>query len=206
MMPMQTMARIAARWNEEARARVALRGARIGRDIRVYGWPNVVCRGEIVIGDGVVILSTPAAVTLIADPGASIEIGDGAVLESGVTLHAHKRIVVAPHARVEAGALLDDLASDAPEIVVAPGRAQRAARQVPADSRVRDVLATIVPAVAGLGPRDDVRAAPGWDSLAALRAVVELEQALGASLPHDLFTRVHTLEAIERVARGEAMP
>jgi acyl carrier protein len=71
---------------------------------------------------------------------------------------------------------------------------------------VRAVLASIVPGVADLGPRDDVRKAPGWDSLAALRAVVELERVLGMPLPHDLFTRVHTIDALERALRGEATP
>lgn len=200
------MVRAAARWTDDARARVVLRGARVGRNVRVFGIPSVVCEGTLAVGDDVVLVSTPAPVTIVVERGASVEIGAGACIESGVTLHARRRIVIAAGARVERGAVLDDLASDAPEIVVArPTSSSREVRST-GSGRVRAIVASIVPAVRELGPADDVRRAQGWDSLAALRVIVTLEEELGVLLAHDLFARAYTLEAIERAARGEAPP
>lgn len=197
------MVRAAARWTDDALARVVLRGARVGRNVRVFGIPSVVCEGTLLVGDDAVIVSTPAPVTIVVERGASVEIGAGACIEAGVTLHARRRIVIAPGARVEPGSVIDDLASDASETVVAHERSPSRDARSTGSGRVRAIVAFIVPTVRELGPADDVRRAPGWDSLAALRVIVTLEKELGVVLAHDLFARAYTLEAIERAARGE---
>ena len=208
MIPSRTMLRAASRSIEDARARLALgRVSRLGRDVRVLGRPNVVADGTIVIGNGVVIVSTPAAVTLVSERGATIEVGDGASIESGVTIRARRRVRIEPGARIEAGAVIDDLTSVEPELLVS-ARAERGKRseRARASDRIREVIASVVAKAAELGPSEDIRALPGWDSLAALRVIVALEKQLGLQLPHDLFSQPRTLETIEAVAAGEAAP
>ena len=198
--------RVVARSAEDARARLLLRGAtRVGRGVRVFGRPDVICRGTLVVGDRAVILSTPAAVTFVVEPTGTIEIGEGACIESGAVLRARHRLVIEPGARVERETVLDDAASGETELrVPAGGEPRERGPRAPSDERVRRVLASIVPSVHEIAPDVDVRTAPGWDSLAALRAVVALERELGVSLPHDLFADARTLESLDAIARGEA--
>lgn len=201
MSPARMMVRAAARWNEAARARATLRGAHVGRNVRVFGRPSVVCEGDLVVGDGAIIVSTPAAVTLVVESGASLEIGAGAYIESGVTLRACRRVVVSPGAHVAAGAVVDDVATVESELVVHAHDPKRPVARPHPVARVRAAIASVVPSVADLGPADDVRHAQGWDSLAALRVVVALEATLGVDVPHDLFTRVTTLDGVASALR-----
>lgn len=216
---------------ENARIRAALRGAtRVGASVRVLGWPSIACEGELVIGARVVFVSTPGAVTLVVERGASIEIGDETLLESGATIRARKRVVVGAGARIGVGCVIDDAASDAPELrieagawladgAIIDGRAVTASAKSNganglsgnsanghADARLRAVIASIVRHAARIGTSDDLRQMPGWDSLAALRVVVALEKELGVMLPHDLFAQPRTLDALGAIVRGEATP
>jgi len=200
------LVRTGARWSEDARSRIALReAARIGRDVRVFGKPDIVCSGTLVLGDRVVIVACPAAVTIIVDRGGTLEIGDDALIESGAVLRAHRRVVVAPGAHVEAGAIIDDTALADDELRVG-GRAAVLAHANVGVEHIRAVIATIVPAVRDVRPAEDVRRATGWDSLAALHVVVALEKELGVRLPHDLFAKTRTLESLEAIVRRGAAP
>ena len=195
-----------ARSAADARARLLLRGAtRVGRRVRVFGRPDVICRGTLVVGDAVVILATPAPVTFVVEPTGTIEIGEGACIESGAVLRARGRLVIEPGARVDRETVLDDATHDETERrVPAGGEPRERAPRAPSDERVRRVLASIVPSLREIAPDVDVRTAAGWDSLAALRAVVALERELGVSLPHDLFADARTLEALDAIAHGDA--
>lgn len=94
---------------DEAKARVAIRVAtRLGPGTRVFGWPRIACDGELVVGRSVVFVSTPAPITLVVAPGASIVIGEGALIESGATVRASGRVVIGSRARIGVGCILDD--------------------------------------------------------------------------------------------------
>jgi acyl carrier protein len=94
---------------DEAKSRVALRGATaVGAGTRVFGWPQVASQGELTIGRRVVLVSTPAPITLLVAPGGSVVIGDGALIESGATVRARGRVVIGHRARLGVGCILDD--------------------------------------------------------------------------------------------------
>jgi len=199
----RSLVRVSAKWTEDARAHLALRkAARVGRGVRVYGRVNVVCHGTLVVGDRVVIVSTPSPVTIVVERGAVLEIGDDACVESGSVLRARRRVLVDRGTRVEAGSVIDDMARGDGELRVST----TGARTAPRLARIRAVMASVVPAVRDVGPADDVRHAPGWDSLAALHVIVALERELDVHLPHDFFAHARTLESIDAVVRGEASP
>ncbi|HEV3192168.1 MAG TPA: hypothetical protein VGY54_16765, partial [Polyangiaceae bacterium] len=85
----RTLARAAEQALDSARSRIALRDAtRVGRGVRVFGWPRVANEGELTIGDRVSIVSRPSAVELLVAPGASVLIGDRALVESGAVIRA----------------------------------------------------------------------------------------------------------------------
>ena len=217
------LGRALQRTTDAARVRVALRGAtRTERGVRVFGWPSVVNEGHLRIGARVLILSTPAAVTLVVERGGSIEIGDDAILESGVTVRARRRIVIGRAARLGAGCVIDDSQSDAPELSIDAGaqladgvivdgssslreglRPGAAVGRDATAERVRAVMADIVAALATVDGGLDLRGVEGWDSLAALRVVVALEKELGVQLPYDLFAAPRTLDSVVAMVRGE---
>jgi acyl carrier protein len=208
------------RFTDAAHARVALRGAvRIGSDARVIGWPSIACAGTLVVGDRVTIVSSPAAVTLVVARGASLEIGDDVVLESGATICARSSIIVGARAHVGVGAVVES-ACDAPlridedisieaasEQIIASNRNGLGAPshdKVATPERVRAVVASIIQEASTIDRDTDLRHVAGWDSLAALRVLVALENDLGVRLPQDLFASPSTLESIAEIARRVA--
>ena len=176
--------------SDRARARVAF-GPRVGKNVRIVGRASVVRDGEIRVGDDVVIVSSPAPVTIVAHDGASIEIGDGAVIESGAVIRARGRLVIPAGARIAAGSIVDD------EVV---GREDASPTSSTALDRVRAIVAAVAPAAERAGAATDVRTFEGWDSLAALRVIVALEKELGITLPHDLFAEPRTLASLATLA------
>ena len=178
--------------SDRTRARVAF-GKRVGRNVRIVGRASVVRDGEIRVGDDVVIVSSPAPVTIVAYEGASIEIGDGAVIESGAIIRAHDHVVIPPGAKIAAGSIIDDEVAHVEETPMSSTSIDR----------VREIISSVVEAARDAGAGADVRTLDGWDSLAALRVIVSLEKELGVVLPHDLFTEPRTLASLANLAGTE---
>jgi acyl carrier protein len=178
--------------SDRTRARVAF-GRRVGKNVRIVGRPSVVRDGDIRVGDDVVIVSLPAPVTIIAHEGASIDIGEGVVIESGAVIRARDRVVIPPGACVAAGAIIDDDDFAIHEDALGPTSST-------ALDRVRAIVAGVVAAAEDAGAATDVRSLEGWDSLTALRVVVSLETELGITLPHDLFAEPRTLASLTALA------
>ena len=176
--------------SDRTRARVAF-GRGVGRNVRIVGRASVVRDGEIHVGDDVTIVSSPAPVTIVAHEGASIDIGAGAVIESGAIIRAHEHVVIPPGAHVAAGSIIDDEVQSGGDAVTASGSAI---------DRIREILASVVEAAEDANATTDVRTLEGWDSLAALRVIVSLEKELGITLPHDLFTEPRTLASLAALA------
>lgn len=171
--------------SDRTRARVAF-GRRVGRNVRIVGRASVVRDGEISVGDDVVIVSSPAPVTIVAHEGASIEIGDGAVIESGAIIRAHDHVVIPAGAKIAAGSIIDD------EVIVEDA----APATGTSIGRVREIVSSVVEAARDAGAAIDLRTLEGWDSLAALRVIVSLEKELDVVLPHDLFAEPRTLASL----------
>ena len=176
--------------SDRTKARVAF-GRRVGRNVRIVGRASVVRDGEIHVGDDVTIVSAPAPVTIVAHEGASIDIGAGAIIESGAIIRARERVVIPAGARVAAGAIIDDEVKDVEDAAAASGTAI---------DRVRAIVADVIASAEDAGAATDVRTLEGWDSLAALRVIVSLEKELGVTLPHDLFAEPHTLASLAALA------
>lgn len=64
----------------------------VGVDTKTYGRPHVENRGRIVIGASVRLASTWAPLELVTAPGGVIEIADGAFLNYGTLVSAHRRV------------------------------------------------------------------------------------------------------------------
>jgi maltose O-acetyltransferase len=65
--------------------------------------------GEIRVGHGVTIISTPEPVRLLTRPGAVLELGEGARIDAGTTIAAFGHVRVGAHARLGARCrVLDD--------------------------------------------------------------------------------------------------
>jgi acetyltransferase-like isoleucine patch superfamily enzyme/acyl carrier protein len=94
---------------EGTRSALALRAAtRRGARVRVFGWLQVICEGELVVGNGVVFVSSPSPIAIVVPRGGYLTIGDGALLESGVTVRANTRVTIGSRARIGAGSVVDD--------------------------------------------------------------------------------------------------
>ncbi len=65
------------------------RCTRVGRLPRVYGWPRIAKRGEIVIGDKFRLFSTTVPSEMVAHAGGRIEIGNHVFINYGASLSAH---------------------------------------------------------------------------------------------------------------------
>jgi acyl carrier protein/acetyltransferase-like isoleucine patch superfamily enzyme len=94
---------------DQARNRLALRAATsVGFNVRIFGWPRVACEGILEIGNGVVLVSSPSPIQLISGEGATLVVGDEAVLESGATIRARGRVTIGTRVRLGAGCIVDD--------------------------------------------------------------------------------------------------
>jgi maltose O-acetyltransferase len=76
------------------RGRWYLRGAEIGERVRVRGRPVVVTSGRVRIGHRTQVVSTVATTELIAERGATLDIGPRALVNFGCSIVAHERIVI----------------------------------------------------------------------------------------------------------------
>jgi acyl carrier protein len=105
----RALGRVVARALDGGRSRVAFRGASsVGEGVRIFGWPRVACEGVLTIGRDVVFVSSPAPIELLVAPGATLVIGDGALIESGTTVRAGHSVVIGRRARIGTGCILDD--------------------------------------------------------------------------------------------------
>ncbi|CAN5422421.1 hypothetical protein BH09MYX1_BH09MYX1_18670 [soil metagenome] len=93
----------------------------VGKSARTPGGPPIIDnRGRIVIGDLVQIISRFVPVRLVAAPGASLEIGDGCLVNYGAVISTEKRVVlgrritIGPHVRVADHDEAGDLQAGAP--------------------------------------------------------------------------------------------
>ncbi len=225
MTPARAFARIASGAMDRIRSHVALAdAASVGAGVRVFGSPLVRCDGDLVVGPGVVLVSTPAAIRIVVDPDAKLVIGAGSVIESGAVLRAHARVVIGRNVRVGAGCTiddegvaegitvpdgtwLDDAAATAAAEVAAPGDPRVDA----IEDRIRGVIGRVVPGALQAERGADLRLFKEWDSLAALRVLVALEREFSVTLPHDLLVRdprlagvtPHVLDKAGRAPREE---
>jgi acyl carrier protein len=207
MTPHRALARIGMRVIDAVQSHVALAGAaRIEAGVRVFGFPDVTCHGELLVGQGAVLVSTPVPIRLVVDPGARLVIGAGSLVERGAMLRAHRSLVVGRNVRVGAGCVIDDQIGDG---IVADGTwledADRDANANQDDAgalvgaieeRIRSVVGRVVPSASDAEESEDLRLFKEWDSLAALRVLVALEREFRVALPHDLFTREPRLASV----------
>jgi acetyltransferase-like isoleucine patch superfamily enzyme len=77
------------------RARWYLRRAnQIGARVRLRGRPAVTARGNLVIGDRVQLVSTVARLELVAEAGATLEIGERSLINFGCSIVALQRVTI----------------------------------------------------------------------------------------------------------------
>lgn len=82
-------------WLDEHSTRARLwRCVEVGARVRLHGRVVVHGPGNIRIGDGVELGGRDLPVELFAGPGAELVLGDGCVLEPGVSLECHRSIVI----------------------------------------------------------------------------------------------------------------
>ena len=87
---------------DELQGRARLwRCVHVGAGVLVRGQIVVHGPGRVVVGDGVSFDGRELPIELFAGPGAELSIGDGCVLEPGVSLEAHGRIAVGARCRLE---------------------------------------------------------------------------------------------------------
>lgn len=82
------------------RAHVLLRGAELGRRVRLRGRPAVAARGRIVVGDRTQLVSTVATLELVAEPGAVLEIGERSLINFGCSIVAQERVTIGPRSLI----------------------------------------------------------------------------------------------------------
>ena len=76
-------------------ARFHLRGAaRLGPRVRLDGWPHVVARGKLTLGDRVRLVSTVAKLELVVLPGGHLEIGNNVFINYGTSLVAARHVKI----------------------------------------------------------------------------------------------------------------
>lgn len=80
----------------------------VGRRPRSYGRPRVINRGEIIIGDRLLLFNQTVRTELVAQPGGRIEVGDGVFLNYGVSLSAHQRVTIGDGCQIGSYACLMD--------------------------------------------------------------------------------------------------
>ncbi len=87
------VATIRARW-------FLRRAARLGARVRLRGRPVVIARGNLVIGDRVQLVSTVATLELVAERGATLEIGERSLVNFGCSIVAIERVTIGPRALI----------------------------------------------------------------------------------------------------------
>ncbi len=171
---------IGARTLIESGASVRARGiVRIGHGVRIGA-------GCIVDGDG---------------PGVhAIVIGDGAWLENGAVLLGGVR--VAAGAFVAGGGAAGTGAHDSsrePQAARSNGASSDALYIADVQRRLRAALSRVVPGISNIDIGNELTLVKGWDSLAALRALVALEKEFAVVLPTNLFADHPSLETVTPV-------
>lgn len=97
------LAALAARWH--------LRGIdQLGDRVRLRGRPVVTARGRISIGDRVQLVSTLAPLELIAEEGATLEIGARTLVNFGCSLVAVERVSVGERCLIGPHCIIQDTA------------------------------------------------------------------------------------------------
>jgi acyl carrier protein len=201
--PARAFARIASGAMDRIRSHVALAdAASVGAGVRVFGSLQLRCDGDLVVGPGVVFVSTPVPIRIIVDPGAKLVVGAGSVIESGAVLRAHGSVVIGRNVRVGAGRTVDDEGvaegfalpegtwlDDAAASATAEVAAHDDPRIDAIEDRIRGVIGRVVPGASQVERGADLRLFKEWDSLAALRVLVALEREFRVTLPHDLLVR-----------------
>jgi acetyltransferase-like isoleucine patch superfamily enzyme/acyl carrier protein len=240
--------------------RTAARPTAIGEGLVVRGPLSIRNRGELLIGDSVVLESEPVRSHLVTGPGARIRIGNGVrighaaaiscasrveigddvaigdyvmimdsdfhvagdadatatpvpvVIEPGAVL-GH-RVVVLPGARIGAGATVRS--GSVVSGVIAPGSTVAGNPALPvggrpsaveaADRSVGEIVAQVFdlaePAGPALGPSD----VPAWDSLGALRLLLEVETAYGVLIDEQRMAGVSSVADLERLVAASRRP
>jgi acetyltransferase-like isoleucine patch superfamily enzyme/acyl carrier protein len=125
-------------------------------------------------------------------------IGDGAWLENGAVVASGT--VVPPGAVVGASAPVGSVASS-PVRREPPPPVDDGADRIPADidRRLRAVLSRVVAATSSVEPATELTQVKGWDSLAALRALVAIEKEFSIILPITLFAERPSLASVTPV-------
>jgi acetyltransferase-like isoleucine patch superfamily enzyme len=94
---------------QRLRARIALRRCRrVGQGVEVRGPVHIVGGGAVELGDGVILDASRNPIELKAAPGAVLVVGDGCVIEGGVSLEAENRITLGARVRLKPFAKLLD--------------------------------------------------------------------------------------------------
>jgi acetyltransferase-like isoleucine patch superfamily enzyme/acyl carrier protein len=181
------------------------RRVRIGQGVALSSLGLVDIGDDAVLGDFVMIMDSDFHVAgdeeATADPlpvriGAGARIGHRAVILPGATVGAGATVAAGS---VVAGAVADGVrVAGNPAVPVRPGAA--------AATSVADVVATTFgldgPPGPDLGP-DDV---PAWDSLGALRLLIEVEGAFGVTLDDRAAAAVRSVGDLERLVAATIAP
>lgn len=92
-------------------ARGHLRGIdHLGARVRLRGRPYVTARGRISIGERVQLVSTLAPLELVAEEGATLEIGAGTLLNFGCSLVAVERVSIGERCLIGPHCIIQDTA------------------------------------------------------------------------------------------------
>lgn len=92
--PKRDLAQIVAIVRSFARARLALRGARLGARIRCYGRLLVPAAAGVEVGQRTVFLRGPIPTELRCEAGAQLVIGSSTVVNHGVSIVARRRVSI----------------------------------------------------------------------------------------------------------------
>jgi acyl carrier protein len=155
----------------------------VGERVLIESGVSIRARGKIRVGSGVRI---GRGCIVDDDGGGEITLGDGAWLEDGAVIHGGTTVPVGAVVPGPAGvrdATVLASANDAPTEML--DLAENRVDDV--DRRLRSVLSRIVAATSGVEPTAELTQVKGWDSLAALRALVALEKEFSVVLPINLF-------------------
>jgi carbonic anhydrase/acetyltransferase-like protein (isoleucine patch superfamily) len=152
----------------------------IGDKTLIESGASIRAAGTVRIGQGVRI---GAGCIVYGEGSESKEtsIGDGAWLENGAIVLGGTR--VAPGTVVPGRAM----SSVAREVRISVPVDSTRASMADAERRIRKVLSRIVPATSDVESSTELTQVAGWDSLAALRALVALEKEFAVMLPIHLF-------------------